>query len=384
MKILLVEGESTSDGQARHVCDLALGLHNRGHAAVVACRQPGLYKALAAAEIPVIRMEFQHVLDVSTILRLVRMIRQECFDVVHTHGVHAGVTGRIAAHLAHCPRIVHTVHCIPSSATKKQGPMSVITRTACKLLDRWLASLTHTIVASSHDLHRMMLIQGIVESKVVTIHPGIDPSPYRVSADAHQARNKLCIPNGCRVVGVITHLARHKNLGDFISAASIANRQMDMLFVIVGEGEEEDRLKRLAKDMGAAHTVLFSNYHGDAASILPAFDVFALSSLWEDPPLTVLQAMAAGLPVVAPDISGIRETVVDGVTGCIVPIADPQSLADRICSVFQEGSADRMGAAGRQRVMELFSLDRMIELVEKVYLSSGERQSSRVPAEARS
>jgi glycosyltransferase involved in cell wall biosynthesis len=144
----------------------------------------------------------------------------------------------------------------------------------------------------------------------------------------------------------------------------------------LGDGPDHTRIRGMAQELGIGHRVFFPGYINGTAKILPGFDVFALSSLWEGHPLSVLEAMAAGLPIVATRVNGITETVLHGETGYVVPVGDPGSMAERLLEFITDSNlASRMGEAGRQRVLEQFSLERMLNFTESVYRDTiGRRQ----------
>jgi len=383
MKVLLIDGASPLRGQAGHLSGLAKGLRNRGHIVAVSCNHERPDKALAASQVPVFQTGWGRQPDVLAICGLARRIKDEAFDVVHTHGTRAGLIGRTAARLAGCPKVIHTMHALSSDLVRATGLRGRAARLAYTCADKWLARWTTTIIADSEDVRRQAIRQGIPKSKVVTIHPGVDLSCYQRPGDRCLARRRLGIPTGCKVVGTISHFTRRDNPADLLQAASILSKRFDdLLFVLVGDGKEMPSLRRLAKDLGVSHRVLFPGCRGDAPEIIRAFDVFALPSLSEGCPLSLLEAMAAGLPVVAPDIAGVRETVEDGAAGHIVPPSDPASLAAGIRRIFEEEREHEMGTAGRERAMRLFGLDRMVEHIEKVYLGRMEPDPTGVPAAA--
>jgi len=382
MRILQIDDTSAFGGQARYVYNLSVGMRNRGHEVFVSCNHEKLYKNLTTAGIPTIRALYKRYPDIQTIINLARIIKKECFDVVHTNGVRAGVTGRIAAKLAGCSKIVHTVHTISTNLI--QGNCVVRKPLECvyRWSDRRLAEWTDIIIAVSNDLKRMSINEGIPEYRITTIHNGIDLSKYEKPVDKIQARNRLTVPTGCKIVGTAARFTRQKNLGDLVRAAAIVHKKLDdVMFVFVGDGEEMHEVQNLANDLGVAHKVIFTGFRNDIPEILPAFDIFAMSSLWEGHPFAALEAMAAGLPVIAPDVAGVSETIIDGFTGRIVPVKDPQAIAEAVCGMFAEDRAESMGNAGRERVRTLFGLDRMIEQVEKVYLGQQEYKPSTVTAE---
>ncbi|MBI2844725.1 MAG: glycosyltransferase family 4 protein [Armatimonadetes bacterium] len=383
MRILLLDGAPCFGGQARHVRDLAFGLRDRGHEVYVSCNHEKLYETLQGSGVTLLRAKFRYGPDLPTILLLSRAIRSLSIDVVHTHGVRAGVTGRLAARLGGCKKVVHSVHTMSEDLIQGNGVIGKLNRLAYTCADRWFSRWTDSVITVSDELRSRTIGEGVPKDKVITVYSGIDVSRYQNKPNKQTARNRLGIPNGCRVVGTTARFTRQKNLGDLLRAARVVSKKVeDVTFALVGDGEEMTGLKSLAHDLGIAHKVFFPGFRENIAEILPAFDVFAMSSLWEGHSLAILEAMAAGLAVVATDVAGVRETVVEGVTGCIVPVSDHETLADAICQVLSNGRSEAMGAAGRERAAELFSLERMVEQIEWVYMSSKGYTPSRTTAEA--
>ncbi len=382
MRVLLIDGAPFFGGQTRHVYDLALGLIGRGHEVAVSCNHQDFHKLLRASDIPTVQTSFRHWPNPAAVAAICRAAKELEVDVIHTHGVRGGMTGRVAAKLAGCRRVVHTVHTMPEDMFKKDSPVYGAKRSAYRTMDRALSRVTDSIITVSDDLYRRMIALGVPENKLTVIHSGADVSRYECALNKSAARKKLDIPDGCRVVGTVARFTRQKNLTDLLRAAKVvASKRPDVVFALVGDGEETSILKRAACDLGIAHKIYFTGFRPDVASVMSAFDVFAMSSLWEGHSLAVIEAMAAGLPVVATDVAGVRETITDGVTGCVVPPKDPDRLAAAIERVLASGDRGAMGAAGRARARALFGLDRMISQVENTYKSGLDRRASSVAAE---
>jgi L-malate glycosyltransferase len=143
-------------------------------------------------------------------------------------------------------------------------------------------------------------------------------------------------------------------------------------FVIVGDGERRYRLEALARERGLGERCLFTGFRNDLDRLLPAFTVFCLSSHLEGLGTSLLDAMAFGLPVVATAAGGIPEAVEDGRTGRVVPVRDPDALAAALVEVLTDPGLQRsLGAAGRQRFLERFTADRMVEATLRVYEEAG-------------
>jgi glycosyltransferase involved in cell wall biosynthesis len=163
----------------------------------------------------------------------------------------------------------------------------------------------------------------------------------------------------------VARLAPEKDIGTLIRAFQIlVPKFSDVELVVVGDGVERKKLEALA--LGA--NVRFLGSRDDIPELMRSFDVFVLASLTEGISLTLLEAMAASKPIVATNVGGNPEVVVDGVTGFLVPSQDPQAMADKILLLLNDPQlAQRMGIAGRRRVEQNFSLERMTDEYEKVY-----------------
>lgn len=381
MKVLMVEGAHELGGQARHVFDLAKGLVERGHEVSVACARAEAAARLQRAAIPCYRLPFRPVFDFSTLAALVRIIRSSDFDIVHSHGVRAGLVARVAAKLAGGCRIIHTVHAMAEDMAPGRGLSALPAKWLYRSVDSRLGKGTEKIITVSEEFRGRTICRIIGPGKVVTVHSGLDLSQFDSLPSPQESRHRLGLPIGCKVVGTVARFTKQKNLGYLVKAARIVCAQRDdVCFVLVGDGTEYDQVKSLAQDQGISHRVFLPGYLGNTAGVLPGFDVFALSSLWEGHPLSLLEAMAAGLPVVATQVNGITETVLHGETGLMVPLDDPVFMADALLTLLADAETSaRMGEAGKRRVRDNFSLDKMLRDVEAVYLDIVDRDSIGAP-----
>jgi glycosyltransferase involved in cell wall biosynthesis len=383
MRVLLIDGATVYGEQSRHVVDLAMALQNRGHQVGCACETDATYRALRKEGIDVVRVGSGAGDGVTAVFELCRIIKGGDYDVVHTHGVHAGVAGRLAGRLARCRQLVHTTH-TPTEGSYCSHPAvnSVISGALCRA-DGWMSRWSDMTIALSGNLRRRMVDCGVHRNRVVAIHSGVDLSAVPSPAEKRLARRKLMVPSGCKVVGAAAELTRRSNIPHLLHAARLVCKRFDdAIFVLVGDGEDMQKLRRMSQDLGVAHRVIFTGSRNDIRDILPGFDVFGVSSTRDSHMLAVVEAMAVGLPVVAPDVPGMSEAVVDGVTGHIVAFDDPAAFAAGICRVFEEGRADLMGEAGRDRAARLFGLDRMVEQIERVYLGRTEYRTAGTTANA--
>lgn len=286
------------------------------------------------------------------------VIRRLRPHVVHTH---ASLAGRVAARLAGVPVLYtkHNVVRIPTSAGVVPPPAGPVKR----VFNRWSGRLlADRIIAVSGAVARELVEAGFDPRQVVTIPNGIDLRPF---AAAGAVRRR---PFGYRV-GTAARLSPQKGLDVLIEAAARVVRQEPRArFVIGGEGPERPRLEEMIRARGLADRVVLPGFVDDVPGFLADLDVYVLSSRYEGLPLAVLEAMAAGLPVVATDVGGVREAVVDGQTGVLVPAGDPVALAGAILELLRDPDRARaLGRAGRQRAEAEFDAELMASRVTELY-----------------
>ncbi len=367
-------------GGAQHVVYL-LARHLRQHYDVsVACAPGGqLVERLGREGVRVIAVpEFVRALhpwrDLAALVRLVRLIRQERYDIVHAHSTKAGFLGRLAARLAGVPVVLFTAHGWAFTEGRVWWK-----RAALALVERFCGLLSTTLVCVSrhdHDLARRFRVASA--GRLVTIRPGVDPAPFG-RVDPRAARLALGIRSG-PVVGFIGRLARPKEPLDLLEAMS---RLSQGTLLIAGAGPLRPKIERFARRHALEDRVLLLGSREDVPDLLAAMDIFVLPSRWEGLPLAVIEAMMAGLPVLATAVGGVPELVEDGVTGLLVPPRDPEALAWALARLLSDPPLRRrMGAAGREKALREFRIDRMLEETSRLYeglLATARRRAGAAP-----
>jgi glycosyltransferase involved in cell wall biosynthesis len=298
-------------------------------------------------------------------LEIRRLIVQGNYDIVHTHSSVAGVVGRFAALTASVPVIIHHVH-----GWGLQEGMSRGTRMLYLTLERLSASFTDRMVAVSRPNIQKGLAHGIgKEDKFTLIYNGIDLEKFRQPVDGQQMRSALGLsdPDG-KLVGMIGRLDKQKNPLDFIQAAAIVAKDCPKVqFLIVGDGPLRPECEQLINELNLQEKVFLLGYRDDVASILPLLTIIAMSSLWEGLPIAFLEAMSAGKPIVANDVDGVSDVVINGETGFLVRPHQPLEMAERILYLLNnETAAKEMGSIAQQR-SSYFSVERMVGQLESLY-----------------
>jgi glycosyltransferase involved in cell wall biosynthesis len=293
-----------------------------------------------------------------------RIIVEGRYDVVHTHSSVAGVVGRLAAIAAGRPVIIHHVHGWPLSQD-----MGVRMRMLYVTLERLCARYTTRIVAVSRpDIQKGLAYRICKEDKFSLIYNGIDLDKFRQPVDAQQMRKELHLDLNCKLVGMIGRLDQQKNPLDFIRAAAIvAGSYSDVQFVIIGDGSLRGECERLIHELKMNDKVFLLGYRDDVAKILPILTIAAMSSLWEGLPIAFLESMSAGKPIVANDVDGASDVVINGETGFLVPPHQPSKMAERILYLLNNDVlCNEMRHVAQQR-SNYFSVQRMVKQIESLY-----------------
>jgi len=306
--------------------------------------------------------------DALAVLRLRRELRERRIDLLHTHSSKAGMLGRLAARLAGVPVVVHTVHGWSFNDTQPAWLRGLYV-----VLERAAAALTDRLVVVAEGNRDEGLARGIGRARqYAVIRSGIDASLYRRPGRAREAvRRDLGYTDEHVVVGSVACLKPQKAPLDFVRAAARAiERDPSLRFFIAGDGELRDAVLEEIARSGLEGRVQLLGWRDDVADLLHAMDVFLLTSRFEGLPRAVLQAMAAGTPVVATAVDGTPEVVEDGVTGRLVPPGDPERTAAAVVEL----AADPTGAAmlarrAAERLDDAFDIGRMVRDLDSLYLA---------------
>jgi len=293
--------------------------------------------------------------------RLARYVRKHGIRIVHSFGFYANVFAIPAARLGGARVVV-------ASIRDTGDHLSWLQRTLQKLVCR---AADHVLV-NADAVKTRLVEQGYRADRISVIHNGIDISRFREPGAGKDVRREFGLPQGAPVVVVVSRLNRLKGIEYFLDAAALlAQRFGETRFVIVGDSIAQayrDELQARAESLGLGGRVLFTGFRSDVADWLSGASVSVLPSLSEGLSNVVLEAMAAGVPVVATAVGGTPEMVENGVTGLLVPPRDAPALAEAIGALLadpERGSA--IGRSGRRWVIERYSLEAMVRNTEQLY-----------------
>jgi glycosyltransferase involved in cell wall biosynthesis len=297
-----------------------------------------------ALQVPAVRIMSPRDFDPLLLVRLARTLRA---DIVHTHLVHADVYGGLAARL----RGTHLVSTKHNDDPFRIGPF--------RFVERGLSRLTDRIVTITDALHRFTVDQvGVPADKVETIHYGLDGVP-----DAWGVNPPDDVPESARVLLAVARLTDQKGID--VAIRALAELPDDTVLVVLGEGPERATLLRLARDLGLESRAFLLGRVPDVAAWLGRATVLVHPARWEGFGLGVLEAMLAGLPVVATNVSALPELIVDGETGVLVEPNDAAALARGIARALDR---PELGAGGLERARSEFSVGRMADRTAALYL----------------
>jgi glycosyltransferase involved in cell wall biosynthesis len=301
--------------------------------------------------------------DPLLIWELFRFLREESFDLVHTHLIHADLYGTLAAKLSGVPIIVSTKH--NDNAFRRHPLYAFLDRLASKFVDR-------SIVISDHLKRFFVKVEGLDPAKMTRIYYGLDPAWVHVRSLEQDkpvsAREELGIPPDAPLAGIIARLIPQKGHTYLLAAFAKAIEALpEARLLVVGDGYLRGDLETQVGELQATR-LIFTGWRDDIPRIMADLNLLILPSLWEGFGLVLLEAMVMGKPIVASRVSAIPEIVVDGVTGLLVPPRDPKALAEAIIALLQDREqAEAMGQAGRERVERYFSVQRMVQQTEALY-----------------
>jgi glycosyltransferase involved in cell wall biosynthesis len=380
IKVLRVIARLNVGGPALHVAYLSAGLADRGYDTTLVAGTVGSGEASMAfvAEQRGVRIETLDDLhreiaplrDLRTILRLARLIRTERPTILHTHTAKAGAVGRIAALLAgdaRPPVIVHTFH-----GHVLRGYFNPALTAGFRLLERMLARVATALVAVSPEVRDDLVALGVAPaSKFAVVRLGIelDERVDYAEEERKATRRLLGIPPDAFVVGWIGRMTAVKRTEDIArTLQALVERGVDGYLCLVGDGPDRTRLERRMHELGVAKRCLFVGYQENVARFYDAMDVLLLTSVNEGTPVSVIEALAAGRPVVATRVGGVSDVVRDGVDGFLAEVADVESLAARLAELAGDPELRaRMGNAGRAHVVDRYAVERLVDDVDRLY-----------------
>jgi glycosyltransferase involved in cell wall biosynthesis len=354
---LHVDTARTWRGGQNQVLVTVLGLRALGHRTVLVAHTSGELRRRAEEGLDFFPLAPRTEMDLAAAWRLSRLLKQLRPDVVHAHDPHGVAMAALALSMSTAPTRPRLI------ASRR-----VDFHLRNSSLSRWKYRQVDCFICASDAIRRMLVGDGVQKSRTVTVHEGIDLARVKAAPPA-ELHKDLWLPHHSPIVGNVAALVPHKGQRYLVEAASSLLRdQPDARIVIAGEGELRPALEQQIHHHHLEKHVILAGFRPDVLSVHKAFDVFVMSSVTEGLGTSLLDAMACRKPIVATNVGGIPEVVVDGETGVLVPPRDPEALAAAIGRLLGDPQLrERMGAAGLERVQTKFSAEAMVKNTLAVY-----------------
>ncbi len=289
-----------------------------------------------------------------------QIMREQHIDLIHTHLYHANLYGRLAARREGIPAI-SSVH---NTYNKRKWYRH--------LINRWLASETFVVTAGSNDVEKdLLVVDRLPRNKVLRLPNSIDLSRVETSINKGDAKQHFGFTESDLVIGTVGRAEEQKGHVFLLEAFAQLRQRPDgqhLKLLLVGDGRLLPKLKEAAVSLGISEAVHFPGNITNLADVYRAFDLFAMPSLWEGLSLAMLEAMAAGLPVVATDVGGARDVLGDNQRGLLVPPHDAAALESAIGKLIDAPNiAARLAAAGREQVNANYSVAALAHQLAGLY-----------------
>jgi len=312
--------------------------------------------------------------DLTALRQMIKFIKNQNYDIVHTHYAKAGLLGRIAANRAGVPIIIHTYHTFSWKvahvfhASGWRNSISSLKEKFYVTIERYAASLCSALITVC-ELNKEEAINRKIApaEKLMTIYSGIDFNRFQVpSIDKKALCQKFGLNPHFPIVGTVGRLSDQKSPVDFVKAAKmVLIHHPEVQFLIVGDGPLE---KETQMEIGSEDRIKMIGFYENIPEILALIDIFALSSLWEGLGRALTEAMTMSLPVAVTPVGGVPELVIHKETGLLSSPGNPSKLAANIIWLLDHPEeAGTMGNRAREKVLSNFSSEMMIERIEKLY-----------------
>ena len=380
IRVLRVIARLNMGGPALHVAYLTAGLADRGYETTLVAGElsRGEESMAFVAErlgVPVVTVselgrEISPLRDAIATARLARLIRAQRPHILHTHTAKAGALGRVAALLAGPgarPLVVHTFH-----GHVLRGYFGPLRGRVFKLVETLLARSTDALVAVSPQVRDDLVALGVApREKFAVVRLGIELAARVDGADRDAARRLLGVPPERFVVGWIGRMTGVKRTGDVLLALrELRARGVDATLCMVGDGPDRAAVEEQAYRLGISRHCLYLGYQENVAGWYAALDALVLPSANEGTPVSAIEALATGRPVVATRVGGVPDVVREGEDGFLVEVGDVDGLAERLARLAADPELRaRMGGEARARVLARYSVGRLVDDIDRLYRS---------------
>lgn len=374
IKILYLVTQSEFGGAQRYIFDLVTNLSaNNYQIEVAAGGNEELFFQLKEKNIKTYQLknlvrEINPVKDLLAYFEIKKFLKEIKPDILHLNSSKAGVIGAVAGKHCNIKKIIYTVH-----GFVFEEPLPIWKKLFYYWAEKFSAQYKDTLICVSEFDHQIGIQKKIApEKKLITINNGISEINFLSKEMAKQklfTSNQQLVTSNQPLVGTIAHFYPTKGLIYLVQAAKIViERLPETTFAIIGDGQQRKLLQTKIKKLHLAKNFLLLGAKNQAWQYLPAFDIYVCCSVKEGFPFSILEAMAAGLPIVSTKVGGISEMIQNEKTGLLVEPAKPQNLAEAIIKILKNKNlAEKIGYQAQIEVKQKFSLTKMITETEKIY-----------------
>lgn len=386
IRVMRIIARLNIGGPAIHVALLTAGMRDNTFTTTLVTGQVGAAEGdmtyladelgIAPVVIPGLGREISLLDDLRAFFALLKQMLQERPHIVHTHTAKAGFLGRLAARLSGVPVVVHTFH-----GHVFRGYFGPLRTAAFLWLERLSALMTDRILTISDGLRDDLVALRIAAPERITVIPlGLDLRPLAESKKLRgRFRRELGWNNRTLLVGIIGRLVPIKNHDLFLKAAQEVRKALPQTcFVIVGDGERRSELEQMAAGLGLADAVRFVGWRRDLPAIYSDLDAVVIASRNEGTPVSLIEAMAAGAPVVSTAVGGVPDLLEDGKLGVLVPPDNVTELAEGVIRVLREGRGDRTLQA-QAHALQQYDSARLVADMRALYQTLLQRKGFVIP-----
>ena len=373
MKILHLISSEGFYGAENVVAALVRDLQQSGHSAWIGVFENAhagpnsVASQFEARGLQVIRIPCRRRFDWATARRIRDIIRAQEIDLVHSHGYKSDIYAWLAGRRRHVPLL----------ATSHLWTRQTASVRFYEFLDGLALRRFDAVAAVSRRIAGQLQQAGVSPEKTSVIDNGIDLRPFQSAVPSLKAELKT----GDRLlIGTVGRLTAQKGMDYFLAAAQKLLKDFpDLLFAIVGDGPDREKLERMAKDLNIQNSVHFTGARNDMPNVYASLDIFVLASIAEGMPMALLEAMASRRPVVATAVGGVPQIVVVGRTGMLVRSKDAAGLADTVANLLRHPDLrERMARNGEAEVRRQFSSEVMTQNYCKLYAELLDKKNGRV------
>lgn len=359
--ICYIIGQLGKGGAEKQLYELLKGMSRNVFSPTVISLSHGGYweKEIQRLGIPVITLPRKKHFEFTRLIRLIKLLHTIKPQIVHTYMFSANSYGRIAAILTGVPVVIASERSLPELKKDKNRYQF--------FWDKLLAVLSDGIICnSSTAAHALIANHAFHAGKVFVVHNGIHENGFL--RENNGKNEKRFAPKVIGTIGGLSPQKNHKLFLDMAKAILDAPGNRAVKFIIVGDGPLRNELEEYSRRVGIENNVIFTGERGDIFKLLQGMDIFVMTSLYEGMSNAIMEAMLAGLPVVATDVGGNRELIIQNETGYLCPLHDTASLVAEVADLINnESNAKRLGENGRRKILKEFTMEKMIQNSEFIY-----------------